>query len=1085
MTDHPTLPQVDAIVEAMPHPAFAKDSDFRFIAVNDAFLSLTGLDRDAILGRTAQDVCSIETAAEERQVLVFGTRQSTVMHLGDLNCRFDLRREGSLSTTALVIGTMDSAPIPAPVPAPQPTPTPQRQQMPEPKRTSYSDDMAAIVHHMTVGAVLLDAELTIIALNDVLYRVWNIDHNAVRVGDRFRDFMNAGRQSRAPNLNDDEWNAHIAQIEGSIIRYEIPTRDIELADKRTICASGVMLSEGRSLITFDDVSLRDHSIQSIAALRQTAEESEGLMRKVIDNVPAAVIVYDKDNNFVLDNKTRHVMVPAYDAMMKPGKTLEDFIDHLHEIRNVTESEDPDLDAIHDSDPETWKARRLEQYNMPFRSIERCTADNQWVKVTDRRLEDGTLIRMWSDIAELKARQTELDKLNTIAQTSLKTLRAAIEAIPDGIAVWDRQDRFIIWNNQFMEQFPGIEIRPGKSVRDALVEFAKSGTIPGIEGQEEQWGLERYEEWKQGVGEEHLFETHDGRWLKRIDRCTPEGLRVGLRTDVTELKRREIDLQKAKETAETAERSKSEFLANMSHEIRTPMNGILGMAEILVRTDLNERQKKFADIIATSGNALLTIINDILDFSKIDAGQLPLNPEPFQLSQAIDDVATLLSTRSVEKDLEVIVRIAPGIPDQLIGDAGRLRQIVTNLMGNAVKFTEKGHVLVDIDGKAGEQDAEGRDTFVLNCRVIDTGIGIPADRLSEVFSKFSQVDGSSTRQHEGTGLGLAIAMRLVELMGGEIGCESTVGKGSTFWFTVPLPVDNSGSKPKAPPTDLTGTRILVIDDNAVNRSILLEQLTAWGFEGFVAESGEEGLAIMHRQRAADKPVQAVVLDYHMPQVNGTQVARTMRHDPTLGKTPIIMLTSIDLDVQKASFRELNINGYLVKPARSATLLKTIVAAIREPGIGGASSLETDQETDWATVAQEARAEAETSILVADDNRVNQFVVREVLDALGLACIVANDGQEAIDAYRKHRPALVLMDVTMPRMDGHTATRKIRQLEGDGPHTPIIGATAHASDSDRQACLDAGMDDYISKPISPSALQEKIRYWLIEEQETLSA
>jgi len=374
--------------------------------------------------------------------------------------------------------------------------------------------------------------------------------------------------------------------------------------------------------------------------------------------------------------------------------------------------------------------------------------------------------------------------------------------------------------------------------------------------------------------------------------------------------------------------------------------------------------------------------------------------------------------------------------------------------------------------------------MLSCRVTDTGIGIPEDQLGNVFSKFSQVDGSSTRQHEGTGLGLAIAMRLVELMGGEIGCESTVGKGSTFWFKVPLPIDVAGYQPSTPPVDLTGTRVLVVDDNPVNRSILLEQLAAWGFDGCAAGSGEEGLSIMREGAASDAPVQAIILDYHMPHMNGTQVAEAIRHDPAISTVPIVMLTSIDLDVRTTAFSALQINGYLVKPARSAALLKTIVSAIRESTVSG-NDPEAVQDAACMSMSQRFNVEGDPCILVADDNRVNQFVVSEVLEALGLTCVIAENGIEAVEAYREHQPCLILMDVTMPRMNGHDATRRIREIEGSGPRVPIIGATAHASDSDRRACIDAGMDDYIRKPISPKDLQGKIRYWLTESVETLSA
>ena len=311
---------------------------------------------------------------------------------------------------------------------------------------------------------------------------------------------------------------------------------------------------------------------------------------------------------------------------------------------------------------------------------------------------------------------------------------------------------------------------------------------------------------------------------------------------------------------------------MSHEIRTPMNGVLGMAELLAKTELTPRQKTFTDVIVKSGNALLTIINDILDFSKINAGQLTLDPAPFRLAEAVEDVATLVSARVAEKNLELIVRVDPRLPAIVVGDVGRFRQIVTNMLGNAVKFTEKGHVLIDVSGEVAD------DMVQLKVRVEDTGIGIPADKLQSVFEKFAQVDGSSTRRHEGTGLGLAIAARLVDLMGGKIGIESEVGRGSVFWFTVPMPVHEARRRRRVVPVDVTGARVLVIDDNQVNREILLEQLRSWGFDCAAAESGRHRPGLPRPRRASSAPaVDCVILDYQMPGMNGADVAKAMCAD----------------------------------------------------------------------------------------------------------------------------------------------------------------------------------------------------------------
>lgn len=609
------------------------------------------------------------------------------------------------------------------------------------------------------------------------------------------------------------------------------------------------------------------------------------------------------------------------------------------------------------------------------------------------------------------------------------------------------------------------------------------------------------------------------------------------------------LEKSQKEVELADRAKSEFLANMSHEIRTPMNGVMGMAELLEKTDLDAKQRTFTDIIVKSGASLLTIINDILDFSKIDAGQMELDTAPFKLTEAIEDVATLVSSRVAEKDIELIVRVDPNLPTSFVGDVGRIRQIVTNLMGNAVKFTDFGHVYVDVSGKPIEGAINNKDEQLYDLRISveDTGVGIPAEKCEKVFEKFSQVDASATRKHEGTGLGLAISSSLVELMGGTINVNSILGTGSTFWFTLQLLANKTQEESVPVNVDVTGSRILVVDDNEVNRSILAEQMAAWNFESVGVVDGFEALSFLQAAGQQDLTIDAVVLDYHMPGLTGEGVVRKMRSDESIADIPIIMLTSVESTEDGKAFSSLGIQAHLTKPARSSLLLETIVEVISKDrstpraqvkktsiasqiaeaamqpfgqvnaqGNGGMWDSKTkihSNNTSTSAMSYEEKLEEDfkkdlfkkdvdkdvdivdivdnsyknnannqsdnrsaipdLQILVCEDNEVNQIVFTQTLESTRFNFKIATNGEMGVEYYKKYSPKVILMDVSMPKLNGLDATKAIREIEAEtGKHAIIIGVTAHAINGDRERCIEVGMDDYLPKPISPEALIQKI-------------
>ncbi|MET3662714.1 response regulator [Aquamicrobium ahrensii] len=926
---------------------------------------------------------------------------------------------------------------------------------------------------------LYDENDVLILYNEALLQIYCGLGDVFRAGISFSQILDAGLSRGLwdkGGLSDEGWRAAILEARRNSNGDPVLIR---FASGRMVLQRSIRTDTGMLISTCSDVTELESSKARTHQLRLDLE-------RTVDLLDMAIVIVDEALNTELINR----------AFRKLWNLSRDQAETGCAFRTLLEADRHTAVCGDDDAWEDYVSRRLSEIRaggVAPREFRRGDGRTMIYSVT--ALSGGRRLISYYDVTALKERERALGE----STRENELFRSLIDNVPVSIYA-KHADLRQFYVNRGWSELTGI------SREDALgrTDMELFG-VHGREMTESDLAVLRTGQTQEG---EETVIAADGavrhQFARKSAMTASDGslYLIGSTTDITELKQREAELEEARRRAELADRAKSEFLANMSHEIRTPMNGVLGMAELLSKTELDQKQRTFTDIITKSGNALLAIINDILDFSKIDAGQMVLDPAPFQLGEIVDDALALVVARAREKDVELVVRVEPGLEGCFIGDAARIRQILLNLLGNAVKFTDHGHVLVDV---AGEDQG---DRTKLHFSVTDTGIGIPAGKLASVFDKFSQVDGSSTRRHEGTGLGLAISSRLVALMDGEIGVESEPGRGSTFWFEIALEKGSRIVAKPAPPVDVSGARVLIIDDNAVNRAILTEQMQSWGFDSCAAANGVEGLKVLEAAAARDMGVECIVLDYQMPGMSGPDVARVVRASSAFHDIPVLLLTSVDHSVADPSCRDLDVHAHLTKPVRSSALLDVLVDAIqRRRGLPADEVPQEGGEPSQAHLSPDPAGAAESAgvpgpgradrtqagrldILVAEDNEVNQLVFTQILSESGYSFEIVANGKLAVEAFPALRPRMILMDVSMPQMNGYEATARIRESEAAGvSHVPIVGVTAHALKGDREHCLESGMDDYLPKPVSPRALMAKLERWLgqsssaeYEEQET---
>jgi two-component system, sensor histidine kinase and response regulator len=777
------------------------------------------------------------------------------------------------------------------------------------------------------------------------------------------------------------------------------------------------------------------------------------LQAIIDFLPSGVTLFDSELRMVACNRQFRDLLEFPDSLYEHG------LPSMHDLARFNAQRG----EYGPGEPETLAAEVVARaHAMTAHVFERRRPNGRMLEIRGNPMPGGGFVSIYTDITERKRAEEE-------AKRAASYLNAVVHALPQGITVVDESLKVSLFNPAFVktQNLPEGFMTPQTTFADVIRFNAERGEYGPVDPEEK---VRQMVELARRFQPHHFERTrNDGEVMEVDGRIVQEDDRVvgfvTTYTDITQRKKAERELQKAKEIAEEATRMKGDFLANMSHEIRTPMNSIIGMSHLALKTELTPKQRDYLKKIQQSGQHLLGIINDILDFSKIDAGKLTVERIEMDLYKVLDNVSTLIFEKATSKGLELVFDVAPDVPLALIGDPLRIGQVLINYLNNAVKFTEKGEIDIII-----RKEQETNDDVLLHFGVRDTGIGLSDEQKSRLFQSFSQADTSITRRFGGTGLGLAISKSLAELMGGQVGVESMVGHGSTFWFTARL--GKSQERPLAwtPNPDLRGKRMLVVDDNDNARLVLSDMLTAMSFQVQAVGSGTEAVAAVRAAAEACKPFDVIFLDWRMPGMDGIETARKIAGLGLAGTPHRLMVTAYGREEVLACANGAGIDDVLLKPVTPSILLDSVVRLL-----GGECS-DGKTESNLSSVGEESlHALRGARILLVEDNELNQEVAAGLLADAGFIVDIADNGQVALQKIQQTAYDIVLMDMQMPVMDGITATIEIQKLDAYR-HIPIVAMTANAMQTDKNKCLAAGMVDFVSKPIEPNDLWRALRQWI---------